>query len=578
MNLAEALSGKRVAAFIFFALSILFLFPIFSNFGNIGLYDWDQHLFYHGSASLTIKKFGQFPFWNPFHCGGTPLLANPQSTFLSPFFLLLLLFGDIAGLKLQVLAYCFLGLFGMFLLARRLGIRIVQAYVTAIIFMFSSWFAARVLVGHTTFFPFALLPWAFLFYLMAEEKLHWAFAGSVVMALMFLSGGVYPFYFAAMLIGLYALLESLEKMKLRPLYAAGILIAFALLFSAPKLLPVVEFTKGLAFDDLQKSNIGFAVKGLLSMNQGMDENNIERYSQGLEGLDEATIRGELPWGWHEYSAYIGIIPLLLAFASILSFRKNWKLITLALLFFILGLGDFSPIPLWSVLKTIPFIGAIHGPSRFMIMLVFLSAILAGKSLSDIKPLNNKWAVLAVAALVLATMMYVSYPLLSSTFVREPFQIDTGKYDDYIHIATASPDLSQYSNMLQNLDTVNCYERIHPRIRVFPQLYDNGTEFEGFIGNAYIAETNESLSIEYFSPNRVVIGAKGRKGTVVYNQNYFVGWKSSAELTPFNGLVASKIEQSQRITFTYSPASFYIGIAIAFISALAAAFLVKKWQQ
>src|SRR3989338_9704210 len=93
------------AAAFFAAVSVVFFFPVFTSFGNWVLYDWDQHLFYHASPRIGILDYGQFPLWNAHYCGGNPLLANPHSAFLSPFFLHVLLFGAVAGLKLQAILY-----------------------------------------------------------------------------------------------------------------------------------------------------------------------------------------------------------------------------------------------------------------------------------------------------------------------------------------------------------------------------------------------------------------------------------------------------------------------------------------
>ena len=68
---------------LFFAVvALIFTLPIFLAFDYWGLFDWDQHLFYHAVPRATILNYGQFPLWNPYYCGGTVLLANPQSRLL----------------------------------------------------------------------------------------------------------------------------------------------------------------------------------------------------------------------------------------------------------------------------------------------------------------------------------------------------------------------------------------------------------------------------------------------------------------------------------------------------------------
>src|SRR5260370_36206419 len=71
----------------------------------IGFSDWDQWYESQWVAWRTIFTFREFPFWDPYRCGGMPLLGHPESHFLSPLFLLTALFGPIAGLKMELPIY-----------------------------------------------------------------------------------------------------------------------------------------------------------------------------------------------------------------------------------------------------------------------------------------------------------------------------------------------------------------------------------------------------------------------------------------------------------------------------------------
>ncbi|MBI4438353.1 hypothetical protein HY640_00305 [Candidatus Woesearchaeota archaeon] len=582
MGFIEFLGKTKTAAIIFFIASAIILLPVFRNPGYMGFYDWDQHFFYHGSAEITIKKFGQFPLWNPFYCGGNPALANPQSPFLSPFFILVLLFGAVKGLKVQILLYLFLGLLGMFLLARHLGIKVIQSYFAASLFMLSSWHFSRILVGHTTFFPFALMPWAMFFYLKSHEDKRFIALSAITLAVMLLSGAVYPLYFTGLLIGLYSVMQSIEQKSPKPLIMAATIIVAASLASAIKLLPMIAFAHGLSNPDTQQTSLTLTIKALLSRNQDIDLNDqlTGRASiTELDKLQEATLTGQVAWGWHEYSAYIGIIPMLLLLVSALNYRKNWKLLILATLFLLLSLGDSSPMPLWGIIKSLPLVGALHGPSRLLILFVFCASLLAAKALSDIKPINHRYVASAALILVTADLLLVSQPALAKTFQVEPFEIKTEEFDQYIHMLSLNKYLSQYQNMLQNIDTVNCYERVHLKIRARPQFFDTGEPFEGFIGNAYITETNQTLTITKFSPNKVTIETNGTNGTAVYNQNYYPGWKADGKSAEaYNGLVSTQAGSQKQITFYYGPGIFYLGAAITALTIAGLVYMMAKWRQ
>ncbi len=594
--------------------AFLFLQPIFTNISNWGLYDWDQHLFYHASARVSLLTFNEFPLWTPYYCGGNVLLANPQSPFLSPFFLLVLLFGAVAGLKLEALAYLAIGLLGTFLAARKLGCSNPASILAAVVFMFGSWFALRVVVGHTTFFPFALLPLVFLFYMNSvssaasataaadlPRRIRWAVAAAITLSIMFLSGGIYPFYAAVLLLVSYSLLDSVGMRKIAPVAAVSAILLFAVLLSSVKLLPVVDFASGVTAEkDAQLTSAGIVYKSLLSRGQSIPEKDLETGRDLVpEGRqkDLDTLAGKIPWSWHEYSAYVGIIPLLLAALSIVALRRNWKLIVSAVFFLVLAFGTHLPFGLWQLLRQLPFFGALHGPSRFIIVFVFLAALLAAKFLSGLKiSSNNKIQAAVVAAIIVvvaADLFFVTRPLLSSAFPLAPVEIRSTNIGtgDFIQMGSSAPELSQYPNLLQGIGTLNCYERLHLRNRAVPQFID-GEPYQGFAGNAYIAETNESLNFTRFSPQKVSLRLSGipkaeaglgsgsiSELTLVINQNYYKGWKfdgSSKEAGSRRGLLAALIKKGdlgREVTFKFSSPPFILGsiISILAVAAAAAAF-------
>jgi len=51
---------------------------------------------------LSVAHFHQLPLWNPYECGGTPMIGDPQSRVLTPFFLIHLLFGPVVGIHLEI--------------------------------------------------------------------------------------------------------------------------------------------------------------------------------------------------------------------------------------------------------------------------------------------------------------------------------------------------------------------------------------------------------------------------------------------------------------------------------------------
>jgi len=123
-------------------------------------------------------------------------------------------------------------------------------------------------------------------------------------------------------------------------------------------------------------------------------------------------------------------------------------------------------------------------------------------------------------------------------------------------------------LLQNLGVVNCYERVHPKISVLPQfILETATPYPQFRGDAYILETNDTLPITHFSPNKVTVSTENKKGTLILNQNYLSGWKSKGRgVVSHNGLISTAIDGEAEVTFYYLPNTFILGIIISLITA------------
>ncbi len=95
-----------IALLIFFLAALAFVYPVFQNLGNWGIHDWDQHFMLNAMPRETILEFKQFPLWSPHYCGGNVMLANPQSSFLNPLYIFVLIFGE--GYRAKTADICLL--------------------------------------------------------------------------------------------------------------------------------------------------------------------------------------------------------------------------------------------------------------------------------------------------------------------------------------------------------------------------------------------------------------------------------------------------------------------------------------
>src|SRR5271170_1198886 len=60
--------------------------PIFRDMRTLGTHDWDQMESHRYLLYKSVHSYGQFPFWNPYACGGHPSWAGIESgtTIVSP--------------------------------------------------------------------------------------------------------------------------------------------------------------------------------------------------------------------------------------------------------------------------------------------------------------------------------------------------------------------------------------------------------------------------------------------------------------------------------------------------------------
>src|ERR1700691_2655828 len=68
------LSGLGVACVFFVALRTL-LVPLFHSMSTYGCHDWDSHSAYRYATVASLKRYHEFPWWNPWLNGGFPAWA-----------------------------------------------------------------------------------------------------------------------------------------------------------------------------------------------------------------------------------------------------------------------------------------------------------------------------------------------------------------------------------------------------------------------------------------------------------------------------------------------------------------------
>jgi len=586
---------KALAAAVVLAVAgLAVISPIFAQWGNIGLSDWDNQLFYHGAAVRTVLDYGQFPLWNPYHCGGVPMLASPEISFLAPPFVFDLLFGEVAGVKLMVVFYAVLGMWGMYFLSRTLGFGAVSSFVPPAVFMASSWFTLRVTEGHTGFLPFALLPFVTAFFLRAlssggfRQALRPIAAAAFFMAWTIFAGGIYPFIGMSIFLAALCLLRMISGRSLFPAVLLAVMMFFTFALSAVKSVPQYEFISAFPrkTEATQHHSASIMASSLLSRNQRVTTQAPEFYmapGEDPEAYSKAFWRGERPWGFQEYGAFVGVSTVLLLAAGLYFFRQLWHWYLLAVFSLLLSMGDFAPLNVWALIRHLPVLGSLHGPSRVTVLFVFSASVIAGFVASRIESLKKPVSGVAakalsgvIAAAVFMELATVSAPVLLDAFPKPAY--DLRPNENFTHLVAAEPTATNYPHFLRNEGVLNCYESQHPPTKAVPFGDDSGRKNPGYMGEAFFASGRAGAKVVYFSPNRVVVDIEpGAADTLVLNQNFFKGWKAGGkDAVDHWGLVGARVAPGEKqVVFRYSPASFKAGLAISAVSFVVLGFIVLR---
>lgn len=561
---------------LFACLAFIFVLPILLSGKNIGIQDWDQQLAYLESARISVINYGQFPFWNPYHCGGMPNFANPQSNIISITFLLVLLFGTLTGVKISIFIHYVITLLGFFLLSKHFKLTNSSSLVASIIFAFSGVLSSALGVGMLSFIAISYIPFVLLFFLRAIEKkgnikLN-IILSSVFLALCFYTGYQIPMIFLPIFLA-WSLLESVRHKNIRPFLLLLLIVGGFLILSSPKLF--LSFQLLSSFPRLISDQSGYTLKNLyyfmFYVNQGYINNlPAKNFSYGMD----------------ENSLYVGIIPFTLFLSGLFYVIKKQKiLIVLLVITFWLMLGNTIKIlSLWNFIKIFPFYNSFRVAQRFRFDFLVFFALLSGFGLtfvvSKIPDKFKRIGEVVIILVVFINLFAVSYAsFLSKAFIISnpfPSKTNTGFYSvtnypvnytyapsvkmpkSFYYDNTYLPWGSEYTATKNNTGTINCYEPIPVAQNA------KGKDDKNYKGEFYLVDNKGKVDIKYWSPNRIVIDVANLSGTdiLVINQNYDSHWLVDLKGTMvksqnYKGLVSFPVNHPQEINFVYNP--FYINL-------------------
>jgi hypothetical protein len=546
--------------------------------------DWDQFTFWYSLPRTIILQYQQFPLWNPYSNGGNVYLAHPHAAFLSPAYVFVLIFGGLLGLKISWVFHLFFGMLGMFFLSRHLGIFKLSARLAAIVFMLCSMFTLHLTEGHIEWLGLAYLPWLFLYFLKSKESKKCLVLAVGFFALMILSSSIDVLMVTTVIISSYAIFLSIKNSKILFFRNAILIILIAIILCSIKLVPMFEF---LGRNPRKTSSDGNTEMSLLSkVLLSRDQAFYYQKTKWAWPEGKVRVRGrDFDIGWHEYGAYIGFFPLILAMVGVFfCFKQNWPLFITGLLSLWISLGSSAFFNLWKLIHKLPVYDSLQVPSRFILGFIFCMSLFAGFGLSKAEEVNgkkwHKFLIGIIVSFIFLDLFLVNRPLLDNVFTIKPKEAEKHiefrqRYRDLILFPGESRS-SMYFTLMSNSGIVNSYEVV--------SVGHGGVAVEGendYKGEVYLSGNNGGVNIVRHTPEYIEVEVNVLKpDLIVVNQNFYPGWKIKGfdgKVESYNGLIAVRVPAGKyKVIFYYFPNSFMIGLSLTVLSiAGLAMFLFKK---
>ncbi len=562
-----------------FTLAVVFVvtWPLLSDSSRFGAQDWDFATAARYLVKLSLRRYHELPFWNPFACGGLPAWGYVEggTNLVSPWLLPYLGLPISTALRVEVVGMGLLGSVGAFVLAGRFTRSPSSRLLVVALWAVDTRWALQTNAGHTWHFAYAWMPWCFYFF---DRALAGAHRGKATVALaaslamIAYAGGIYPLPHTLLALGVYAGALAGARRSLRPVGTLAISVGLSLGLAAPKLLPMlVTFAKA---PRLVASDESMSLRALYDVFT-------------MTTADRRTSPFPLAYGWHEYGIYVSTAGLVALFLGVLFVRgsREVAITTTGCLFVIIGLGAFASAAPWTLLHAyVPSFRSQHVPSRFLYPALLLLSVGAGAGVG--RAIGGRVWLEAVSAMaVIAIGLRVG--VVAQDTMRKAMVLVAPKvveHDDFHFEQRASVAYvnarggSAYLSMTANRGVVECYG--------YPEFGPVGARSEtdpAYRGEAYVEDggggrSEGSAHVVEWSPNRAVIAVDGAAtggSILVYNMNFDEGWHSDAgAVVRHEDKVAVALDGARsRVIFTYRPPGLAFGLVLGAVAAGVSGWLV-----
>jgi hypothetical protein len=581
------LAGSLLAWGIVLATIAAVVGPIFHEIRSLGTHDWDQMESHRYLLYKSVRSYGQFPFWNPYGCGGHPSWAGVESgtTIVSPWLPFYLFTSLPIALKIEIFGTALISAIGTWLLAGRFTKSpAIRAFCCAVFVVNGRW-ALQAASGHSWHLYYAWTPWTLYFFdrasgcgdrpVIGAPAVRWrdvVLCGASI-AMMVYTGAIYPLPQTILAVAVWSILLTVSYRTLRPVLVAlaSGLVAFGL--SAPKLIPTLDVVR--RYPRLVDSTEALDLRAFVVIFTSRDQNF---------GSRPAPVS---PYGWHEWGIYIGWVAFLaLLFGAIFAHsRREVPLKAMGLVLVLLGFGAFHEDAPWTLLHHAPIFKSQHVPSRWLypatLVLAVVFASMLERGIARLRGLRGiaevvllacaawiSWDIARVARSPMTQMFGSHMPTIPQHTAE--FHTDAKMSGEYMYDGVSYGYASLPTEMA-NVDQLECM--LFPGLSIFARdakgvVHGMGAKGRGdpaYRGEAYTADGKGKAELIHFTPNAMTVHVDNATpgDLLVLNQNWDPGWRADGvPAVAYHDAVATVVRSTnETVMFRYRPHYWWLSVAI-----------------
>jgi hypothetical protein len=591
-------TASRVVAVLAVPATILLVVsPLLVHPWTLGLHNWDQMNTQREVVVKTILRFHQFPFWDPWECGGHPAWGSLESDpiVVSPWLPVYLLAPLPTAIRIEIIASACFSALGCWLLASRFTRSVPLRALLAIAIAVNSRWGLQIAAGHTWHLLYGLIPWVLYLFDRAIEpdapvkraRVDLVLAGTLL-ALMVYADAIYPVPHAAFLLAVYAGLVARSSRSWRPVKALVAVGAIGVGLAAPKLLPLAE--QLVRYPRHIRSEEAIWPQDILK---------ILTWRVGDIISTTSFINGQ----WHEWGLYLGWLGLGLLVLGVVASKgpRESALKWAGFVMILFVIGGFYQLTPWRIFHLVPIFNSQHVPSRWLYtaVIAFGCAAVAGgeRWLARSGDRRALFEVVLgfVAAVVALDMALVSRMPIAQSFVNPVPELDNREPPFHmVHRLPPTPnyeaclwDVSTLPGVLGNVGTLECdtdnglHITQRDEMGRMPGVGAWGQDDPEYLGEAYVPEGGAKATIVSWTPNEVQVHVEGAHAGdhLVMNQNWDPDWLADgARAASYHDAVAMVLAApDQTVHFRYWPRPLVPGLALFGITLAGVAFWLSRKQ-